>query len=64
MSKSGLVVARSVVTVHNTDCILVTILNPSDTSITIYRGKILAEIVTLDGSLTFYLLIVMSEMWE
>lgn len=27
MSKSGLVVARSVVTVHNTDCILVNILN-------------------------------------
>lgn len=27
MSKSGLVVARSVVTVHNTNCILVNILN-------------------------------------
>lgn len=50
MSKSGLVVARSVVTVHNTDCILVKILNPSDTSVTIHRGKVLADFVTLDGS--------------
>lgn len=48
--KSGLLVARSVVTVHHSRYVPLKILNPGNTVISVYKGAVLADLDQMDDS--------------